>query len=63
MALSQVPPEQRVKELAAWRAMRSITHLCVHTVGLDLTSPGDHVKALEQLKKDVLGWISEPRSE
>jgi probable F420-dependent oxidoreductase len=32
MALSQVPPEQRVKELAAWRAMRGITHLCAHTV-------------------------------
>lgn len=55
MALAQVPPEQRVKELAAWRAMRGITHLCVHTVGLGLTSPGDHVKALEQFKKDTLG--------
>jgi len=55
MTLSQVPPEQRVKELAAWRAMRGITHLCVHTVGLGLASPGDHVKALEQFKKDVLG--------
>jgi len=60
LALSQVPPEQRAKELAGWRAMRGITHLCVHTVGLDLTSPGDHVKALEQLKKDVLGSISAP---
>ena len=55
MTLSQVPPEQRVKELAAWRAMHGITHLCVHTVGLGLTSSGDHVKALEQFKKDVLG--------
>jgi len=55
MALAQVPPEQRAKELAAWRAMRGITHLCVHTVGLGLRSPGDHVKTLEQLKKDVLG--------
>jgi hypothetical protein len=27
----------------------------VHTVGLGLTSPGDHVKALEQFKKDVPG--------
>ncbi len=55
MTLSQVPPEQRVKEAAAWRAMRGITHLCVHTVGLGLKSPGDHTKVLEQLKKDVLG--------
>ena len=60
LALSQVPPEQRAKELAGWRAMRGITHLCVHTVGLGLTSPGDHVKTLEQLKKDVLGSISAP---
>jgi hypothetical protein len=35
--------------------MRGITHLCVHTAGLGLTSPGEHVKVLEQFKKDVLG--------
>jgi len=35
--------------------MRGITHLCVHTVGLGLTSPDEHVKVLEQFKKDVLG--------
>jgi probable F420-dependent oxidoreductase len=54
MTLSQVPPEQRVKELAAWRSMRGITHLCVQTVGLGLKAPGEHVKALEQFKKDLL---------
>jgi len=54
MTLSQIPPEQRGKELAAWRTMRGVTHLCVHTVGLGLHSPGDHVKALEQFKIDVL---------
>jgi probable F420-dependent oxidoreductase len=55
MTLSQVPPDQRAKELAAWRAMRGITHLCVHTVGLGLQSATEHVKVLEDFKKDVLG--------
>jgi probable F420-dependent oxidoreductase len=54
MTLAQVPPEQRVAELAAWRAMRGITHLCVHTVGLGLKGPAEHVQALERFKKDLL---------
>jgi probable F420-dependent oxidoreductase len=54
MALLQVPPEQRIKELAAWRAMRGITHLCIHTVGLGLKTADEHVKALERFKKEVL---------
>ncbi len=54
MTLLQVPPEQRVKELTAWRAMRGITHLCIHTVGLGLKTADEHVKALERFKKEVL---------
>jgi len=54
MTLAQVPPDQRPAELAAWRAMRGITHLCVHTVGLGLKTPGEHVQALERFKKDLL---------
>ena len=54
MTLAQVPPEQRVKELAAWRGMRGITHLCIHTVGVGLKTPDEHVKALEDFKKDVV---------
>jgi probable F420-dependent oxidoreductase len=54
MTLAQVPPEQRAKELAAWRAMRGITHLCIHTVGMGLRSPDEHVKVLEQFRKNVL---------
>jgi probable F420-dependent oxidoreductase len=54
MTLAQVPPEQRMAELAAWRAMRGITHLCVHTVGLGLKTPAEHVQALERFKKDLL---------
>jgi probable F420-dependent oxidoreductase len=54
MTLAQVPPEQRTKEIAEWRAMRGITHLCIHTVGLGLTTPDQHVKTLERFKKEAL---------
>ncbi|PYO53425.1 MAG: LLM class F420-dependent oxidoreductase [Candidatus Rokuibacteriota bacterium] len=54
MTLAQVPPEQRTKEIAEWRAMRGITHLCIHTVGLGLTTPDEHVKTLERFKKEAL---------
>jgi len=55
VALAQVPPQEREKEMAAWRAMRGITHLCVNTMGLGLPSPEEHVRTLERFKNDVLG--------
>lgn len=55
LTLAQVPPERRADELAAWRAMRGITHLCIHTVGLGLKTSAEHVQALERFKKDLLG--------
>ncbi len=55
MTLSQVPPDRRAKELAEWRAMRGVTHLCIHTVGLGLKTPEEHARTLERFKKDVLG--------
>jgi probable F420-dependent oxidoreductase len=55
VALAQVTPEARAKEMAAWRAMRGITHLCINTMGLGLPSPEEHVRTLERLRKDVLG--------
>jgi probable F420-dependent oxidoreductase len=55
MALAKVPAEERAKEIAAWRAMRGITHLCVNTMGLGLPGPEEHVRTLERFKKDVLG--------
>jgi hypothetical protein len=54
MTLAQVPPEQREAELAAWRKMQGISHLCIHTVGLGLKTPDEHVQALERFKKDLL---------
>jgi len=53
MTLAQVPAERREAELEAWRAMRGVTHLCVHTVGLGLKTPDEHVQTLERFKKDL----------
>jgi len=55
MALATTPVEQRAKDIATWRAMRGITHLCVNTMGLGLPGPEEHVRTLERFKKDVLG--------
>ena len=55
MALATTPVEQRAKDIAAWRAMRGISHLCVNTMGLGLPGPEEHVRTLERFKKDVLG--------
>ena len=54
VALAQVSPATRAKEMAAWRAMRGITHLCINTMGLGLPSPDEHVTTLERFKSDVL---------
>ena len=55
MALATLSPEERVAEMAAWRAMRGITHLCVNTMGLGLPSPDEHVRTLKRFRRDVLG--------
>jgi probable F420-dependent oxidoreductase len=55
MALALGPPDEWAAQMAAWRAMRGVTHLCVNTLGLGLPRPEDHVKALERFKRDVLG--------
>ena len=55
MALATTPVEQRAKDIATWRAMRGISHLCVNTMGIGLPGPEEHVRTLERFKKDVLG--------
>jgi probable F420-dependent oxidoreductase len=52
-ALSQVPHDQWAKELAAWRAMRGVTHLCVHSAGLGLKTPADHVEILRRFRSEA----------
>jgi hypothetical protein len=51
IVLSQVPPPQWESTVAAWRTMRGVTHLDVHTVGLGLTSPSDHIDTLRRFKE------------
>jgi probable F420-dependent oxidoreductase len=55
VALALDPPAEWAKQMAAWRAMRGVTHLCVNTMGLGLPRPEDHVRTLERFKQDVLG--------
>jgi probable F420-dependent oxidoreductase len=54
LTLAQVPEGQWAAELAAWRAMRGISHLCVNTMNLGLTSLADHVRTLERFKKEAM---------
>ena len=52
VALAQLPRAEWATELAAWRAMRGITHLCVNTMGLGLPGPEEHVRTLERFKRE-----------
>ena len=51
--LAQVPRDQWSKGLAAWRAMRGVTHVSVNTKGLGLKSPSDHVETLRRFKEEA----------
>ena len=53
MTLSQIPPGEWGKELGAWRAMHGISHLCVHTAGMGLKTPADHVQTLRRFREAV----------
>jgi probable F420-dependent oxidoreductase len=55
VALAKLAPAEWAEEMAAWRAMRGITHVCVNTMGLGLPGPEEHVRTLERFKRDVLG--------
>jgi probable F420-dependent oxidoreductase len=50
LMLSQLGPDQWAAELAAWRALRGVTHLCVDTMRLGLTKPEHHIETLRRLK-------------
>ena len=53
VTLSQISPTDWAKEMDAWRAMRGITHLCIHTAGLGLATPADHVATLRRFREVV----------
>jgi hypothetical protein len=47
--------------MAAWRDMRGVTHLSVHTVGLGLKTPAEHVEMLRRFKAEALVTSEEGR--
>ena len=51
MALAQVPRSDWGKELEAWKAMRGVSDMSIHTVGLGLKTPDEHVRILEEVRK------------
>jgi len=53
IALSQVGQAEWSKELEGWRAMRGISHLCVHTGGMGLAKPADRVEMLRRFREVV----------
>jgi probable F420-dependent oxidoreductase len=53
MTLPQIPPADWGKELEAWRGMRGISHLCIHTAGLGLATPADHIETLRRFREVV----------
>jgi probable F420-dependent oxidoreductase len=54
LSLAQHTPDQWAREVAAWRAMRGITHLCVDTMRLGLSKPEQHVETLRRFKETAL---------
>jgi probable F420-dependent oxidoreductase len=53
MSLSQIPQAEWAKEMDAWRAMRGVSHLCIHTAGMGLAKPADHVETLRRFREVV----------
>ena len=51
ITVARLGPGEWGSEIAAWRAMRGITHLCIHTVDMELKSPDDHVEVLRRFKQ------------
>jgi len=51
LTLSQIPQGEWAREMQAWKAMRGITHLCVHTAGMGLAKPADHVDTLRRFRE------------
>ena len=51
MALAQMPRDDWGKELEAWKAMRGVSDMSIHTVGLGLKTPDEHVRILEEVRK------------
>lgn len=51
LVLAAVAPERWAAELAAWRAMRGVTHLGIDTMRLGLEKPEQHIDVLRRLRE------------
>jgi len=52
--LARLVPEQWGAEIAEWRKMRGVTHVCVDTMRLGLTKADQHVDTLRRFKEATL---------
>jgi alkanesulfonate monooxygenase SsuD/methylene tetrahydromethanopterin reductase-like flavin-dependent oxidoreductase (luciferase family) len=51
VALARLEPDHWAGEIAAWRAMRGVSHLSVDTMRIGLTKPDQHIEALRRFKE------------
>ena len=54
VVLAQLEPGKWAAEVAAWRRVRGVTHLCVDTMRLGLAKPEQHIETLRRFKELAL---------
>ena len=54
VSLARLPQEQWSDEVAGWRKMRGVTHVCVDTMRMGLDKPGQHIDLLRRFKEAAL---------
>src|SRR6266542_617266 len=51
VTLARLTPEQWADEVAGWRKMPGVTHVCVDTMRMGLTKPDQHIDTLRRFKE------------
>jgi alkanesulfonate monooxygenase SsuD/methylene tetrahydromethanopterin reductase-like flavin-dependent oxidoreductase (luciferase family) len=51
VTLARLEQDRWANEIAAWRALRGVTHLCVDTMRIGLTKPDQHIETLRRFKE------------
>jgi probable F420-dependent oxidoreductase len=51
ITLARLKPDHWAAELAAWRAMRGVTHVCVDTMRLGVSKPDEHIELLRRFNE------------
>ncbi len=54
VTLARLTPEQWADEVAGWRKMPGVTHVCVDTMRMGLTKPDQHIDTLRRFKEAAL---------